>query len=208
MIVDLSMLRHGSQKSKRRESVASTQSTTSPTIRNFFSRFTYEHRTRSIDSDKIVNWEPDSEARELIKLTWCNDLDFLYQLGESIFNFVFTHVPESRLLFPDIHKHGENYTESREFRSQTLKFAQEIGAKHVQYAGRGFVSEHWDLFLDAMEVSLIEQISTSFPDLTETQRADAAKVWRRLAFFIISNMKNGYQQALKEGTHHSKHSAD
>lgn len=42
-------------------------------------------RTRSMDSAKIVNWEPNPEEKELIKLTWSDDFNFLCM-------YIFSHV--------------------------------------------------------------------------------------------------------------------
>ncbi|KAI6217011.1 Globin [Aphelenchoides besseyi] len=234
MLVDLSMfgdsILQKQKTSQRRQSTISSQSSSSPTARNFpFARFTYEHRARSIDSDNIIGWEPNSEARELIKLTWTDNLDFLFDLGVKIFDYIFTHVPECKSLFPSIHKHGEAYRESREFRSQTLKFAQtishcvqniyriddvaaylaKIGEQHCRFAERGFTPDLWDVFLDAMEVALIDQISTVAPDLDVQRQEAAAHVWRRLTFFIITHMKHGYFLGLEKlPHHHPKHTTD
>ncbi|CAD5207519.1 unnamed protein product [Bursaphelenchus okinawaensis] len=168
-------------------------------------------RTRSMDSDKIVEWEPSPEEKEIIKQTWSDDFSFLYELGSSIYVYIFNHNPEAKKLFPTIHQHGEKYKESKEFRAQALKFVQaishtvkniyhmndlapylsDIGRRHVKFAERGFKPEYWDLFLDAMEHSLSDQIN-SIQSIDDTKRAKAVQVWRRLAFYIITHLKRGF----------------
>lgn len=71
-----------------------------------------------------MHWEPDAEEKELIKQTWSDDFSFLYEMGANIYVYIFTHNPECKKLFPAIHAHGENYRDSKEFRSQALKFVQ------------------------------------------------------------------------------------
>ncbi len=46
-----------------------------------------------------------------------------------------------------------------------------------------------------MQVALTDHIS-SIPDFDDEQRAAAIKVWRRLALFIITHMKIGYNVTL------------
>lgn len=48
-----------------------------------------------------------------------------------------------------------------------------------------------------MEVSLTETINRN-EDLTEDQKIDAIRVWRRLAYYVISHMKHGYNDLLKK----------
>jgi hypothetical protein len=76
-------------------------------------------------------------------------------------------MPECKTLFPKIHQHGDNYKNSKEFRSQSLKFVQvlahtvkaiyhindlavylrKIGEMHLKFSERGFKADHWDIFL-------------------------------------------------------------
>jgi hypothetical protein len=71
-----------------------------------------------------------------------------------------------------------------------------IGERHVKFAERGFKPEYWDIFLDAMEEVLSTKIA-SIEQFSEEQRNNATKVWRRLAFYIITHMKHGYFDELK-----------
>ncbi|KAI1728940.1 globin domain-containing protein [Ditylenchus destructor] len=175
-----------------------------------------QERIRSLDSAQIAIWEPDDYEKELVKRTWSDDFDFLYDLGAAIYGYIFAHNPHTKKLFPGIHQHGEHWKESREFRSQALKFVQtlssavknlyhmhrlapylyNIGQRHVKFAERGFKPEYWDLFMDAMEVSLEAHIK-ALSDFDEEQRAGAIRVWRRLAFYIITHMKHGYFDELE-----------
>ncbi|CAD5210817.1 unnamed protein product [Bursaphelenchus xylophilus] len=169
-------------------------------------------RTRSMDSDKIVAWEPSPDEKDIIKQTWSDDFTFLYELGSNIYVYIFNHNPEAKRLFPTIHQHGEKYRESKEFRSQALKFVQaishtvkniyhmndlapylyDIGRRHVKFAARGFKPEYWDLFLDAMEFALTDHITSLKTIDDDEQRAKALQVWRRLAFYIITHLKRGF----------------
>lgn len=75
-------------------------------------------------SNEIYEWEPNEDEKELVKLTWNDDFDFLYELGSAIYSFIFEHNPNTKRLFPGIHRHGDKWKESKEFRSQALKFVQ------------------------------------------------------------------------------------
>uniref|UniRef100_A0A914D4F6 Globin family profile domain-containing protein n=1 Tax=Acrobeloides nanus TaxID=290746 RepID=A0A914D4F6_9BILA len=161
-------------------------------------------------------WEPNTREKELIKLTWSNDFDSLFVLGSSIYIYIFEHNPKTKKLFPGIHQHGENWQESKEFRKQALNVVQtlsfavkniyhmdevadylyKIGERHVRFADRGFNSEYWNIFQDAMEVSLKQQIA-SLPNITEVQQQDAIHVWRRLSLYLISHLKRGYFERLR-----------
>ena len=118
------------------------------------------------DSSGMESWEPSREEKELVRRTWSDDFDFLFRLGASIYTYIFEHNPQTRQLFPTIHQWGEGWRESKEFRSQALRFVQAlahavknvyrmgnvsqhmyaIGERHVKYAQRGFRPEHWDIF--------------------------------------------------------------
>uniref|UniRef100_A0A914GWB4 Globin family profile domain-containing protein n=1 Tax=Globodera rostochiensis TaxID=31243 RepID=A0A914GWB4_GLORO len=161
---------------------------------------------------QVLKWEPNDYEKELVKRTWSDDFDFLYELGAAIYDYIFEHNPQTKQLFPKIHRHGDQWRQSADFRSQALKFVQTlayaaknlchmdeclqpllfaIGERHVQYASRGFRPEHWNIVLDAMEQALTGHIR-SLNDFTAQQRLDATRTWRRLAHFIIANMKKGY----------------
>lgn len=79
--------------------------------------------TKSLE-DYYDNWEPNTSDKELIKLTWCNDFDFLFALGSNIYIYIFEHNPKTKELFPGIHQHGEKWQESKEFKKQALNFVQ------------------------------------------------------------------------------------
>ncbi|KAL3098824.1 hypothetical protein niasHT_024578 [Heterodera trifolii] len=121
-----------------------------------------------LNEEQIIGWEPNDYEKELVKRTWSDDFDFLYELGASIYEYIFEHNPQAKQLFPKIHRHGDEWRQSGDFRSQALKFVQTIayaaknlyhmeeclkpsllaiGERHVQYAARGFRPEHWNIFL-------------------------------------------------------------
>uniref|UniRef100_A0A914DZJ9 Globin family profile domain-containing protein n=2 Tax=Acrobeloides nanus TaxID=290746 RepID=A0A914DZJ9_9BILA len=165
--------------------------------------------------DYYDKWEANTDEKELIKLSWSNDFDFLFTLGSNIYIYIFEHNPKTRELFPGIHQYGENWQESKEFRKQALNFVQtlsfavkniyhmdevadylyKIGERHVKFADRGFKPEYWNIFQDAMEVSLEQQIA-SLPNFNESQQHEAIRVWRRLALYLITHLKRGYFERL------------
>uniref|UniRef100_A0A7E4VWP7 GLOBIN domain-containing protein n=1 Tax=Panagrellus redivivus TaxID=6233 RepID=A0A7E4VWP7_PANRE len=180
---------------------------------------THSNGSSDISDESILNWEPDVHEKELVKKTWSDDFDFLYELGAAIYTYIFEHNPNTKQLFPTIHRHGEHWKDSKEFRSQALKFVQtlahvvknlyhmerlapylyKIGEIHVKFAKRGFKPEFWNSFLDAMEVALADTIQRN-PELTIDEKVEATQVWRRLAHYVISHMKRGYSE--KEASCH------
>uniref|UniRef100_A0A914DU13 Globin family profile domain-containing protein n=1 Tax=Acrobeloides nanus TaxID=290746 RepID=A0A914DU13_9BILA len=178
----------------------------------FFASFrtsadTYLKHKVSIDA----TWQPTDYEASLIKKTWSEDFDDLYSLGSTIYTYIFENNPNVKDLFPNIHKYGENWKESKEFGAQSLKFAQtlssvveniyridhvkqllfQIGAKHVAFAKRGFHPDYWDVFEEAMALSMVERIHAS-KEWDEDQKIDAIEAWKKLARFIIENFKIGY----------------
>ncbi|VDM38879.1 unnamed protein product [Toxocara canis] len=171
----------------------------------------------STDHSDILTWDPNAAEKELLKRTWSDDFEFLYQLGTNIYSYIFETHPKAKELFPFLLIHGDKWKESKEFRSQALKFVQTlsqaiknlyhmdnlppllyaIGERHCIYAHRGFVPEHWDIFLDAMEVSLAAHIA-SLSGLDEKQKAEATATWRILSLYVIAHMKRGYMDGLRK----------
>jgi hypothetical protein len=114
----------------------------------------------------IIDWHLTRSQRDLLIRTWSDDFDFLYDLGTHIYVFLFDHEPNMKRLFPAVHAHGDDWKESKEFRSQALKFVQtlslsikniyhidrlepiiyDIGKAHCRYAARGFKPHYWDVF--------------------------------------------------------------
>uniref|UniRef100_A0AC34FMS6 Globin family profile domain-containing protein n=1 Tax=Panagrolaimus sp. ES5 TaxID=591445 RepID=A0AC34FMS6_9BILA len=178
---------------------------------------TREQSSDEFSDDSILAWEPDVDEKELVKKTWSDDFDFLYELGAAIYTYIFDTNPNTKQLFPSIHQYGDRWKESKEFRQQALRFVQtlshtvknlyhmerlapylyKIGELHVKFAKRGFQPEFWNDFLDAMEVSLADSIKRN-KDLTDEQKKEATRVWRRLALYVITNMKRGYNDLLKK----------
>ncbi|WKX91645.1 hypothetical protein Q1695_010013 [Nippostrongylus brasiliensis] len=176
---------------------------------------------KRIKVKNVERWEPNVREKELLRRTWSDEFEFLYELGASIYCYIFEHNPNCKQLFPQLVKYGDNFRDTREFRSQALKFVQTIaqtvkniyhmdrlepylygiGQRHCKYADRGFKPEYWEDFQDAMEHSLAEHMN-SLPDLDAAQRLEAATVWRTLALYIIAHMKAGYFDGLKSINKH------
>ncbi|KAI6218741.1 Globin [Aphelenchoides besseyi] len=159
------------------------------------------------------------EENELIVLTWSDDFNWLFELGSKIYIYIFTHNPECRTLFPAVHAHGDNYQESKEFKSLALKFVTTIsfavknlhhptdlnahlytiGSRHIHFTKRGFRPEFWNIFQDAMEFSLTDRIAET-ANFDDDRRKRAINAWRHLALYIITFMKRGYFDALESMT--------
>uniref|UniRef100_A0A914W5B3 Globin family profile domain-containing protein n=1 Tax=Plectus sambesii TaxID=2011161 RepID=A0A914W5B3_9BILA len=172
----------------------------------------------SKEEDDLDSWQPTHRQRDLLKQTWSDDFDFLFDLGTHIYCYIFDHEPRTRNLFPALKLHGDNWRESREFRAQALKFVQtlsqtiknvhhmdrlrpllyNVGRVHVRFAERGFRPEYWNVFEEAMESSLAGHIA-ALDCLTDEDRQEAIKVWRILARYIIHQMRKGYLDGLNGG---------
>lgn len=77
-----------------------------------------------LDTPQVVYWTPSKYEKDLLKETWCEDLDFLYMLGSKIYIYIFENCPNTKKLFPMIHSLGDKYAESEAFKGQALKFVQ------------------------------------------------------------------------------------
>ncbi|KHJ96940.1 globin [Oesophagostomum dentatum] len=122
----------------------------------------------------VEQWEPNAYEKELLRRTWSDEFEFLYELGSAIYTYIFEHNPNCKQLFPQLIKYGENWKDSREFRAQALKFVQTlsqvvkniyhkerlepflygIGQLHCKYASRGFKPEYWEDFQVNMLLAL------------------------------------------------------
>ncbi|CAJ0573880.1 unnamed protein product, partial [Mesorhabditis spiculigera] len=165
----------------------------------------------------IESWDPDVYEKELLRRTWSDDFDFLYELGAAIYCYIFDHNPNCKKLFPFISTYnGDEWKHSKEFRSQALKFVQTlaqtvknvyhmdrveiflytIGQKHVKFAERGFKAEYWNIFQDAMEYSLSSHMN-NLKDFDEAQKKDAVRVWRTLALYVTTHMSHGFFDGMR-----------
>ncbi|CAI4222498.1 unnamed protein product [Auanema sp. JU1783] len=177
---------------------------------------TMNDRERRIKLENIENWEPNVQEKELLRRTWSDEFDFLYNLGSAIYTYIFYHNPNCKKLFPYLEHYGDNWKDSKEFRGQALKFVQTlsqvvknlyhtdrlvpylygIGQRHCKFASRGFKHEYWDIFEDAMEHSLSDHMN-KLPDFDEQTKKNAVKVWRTLSLYVVSHMKKGFLDGLK-----------
>uniref|UniRef100_A0A914E7U4 Globin family profile domain-containing protein n=1 Tax=Acrobeloides nanus TaxID=290746 RepID=A0A914E7U4_9BILA len=81
------------------------------------------------------------------------------------------------------------------------KYLYSIGERHVKFAARGFKPEYWDIFQDAIEYSLTDHIG-SLEDFDEKQKADAIAAWRKLALYVITHLKRGFNDLMAKENHH------
>ncbi|CAD6184097.1 unnamed protein product [Caenorhabditis auriculariae] len=170
-----------------------------------------------IHTKSIEKWEPNVREKELLRRTWSDEFDFLYDLGSAIYCYIFDHNPHCKQLFPFIANYeGDAWKHSKEFRTQALKFVQTlahvvkniyhmdrvepylyaIGQRHCRFAERGFKHEYWDIFQDAMEHAL-EARMKSLTSLDITEKEEAVKVWRTLALYTVVHMRAGYLDGLQ-----------
>ncbi|KJH45911.1 globin [Dictyocaulus viviparus] len=179
------------------------------------------HKTKHQKYENILQWQPNVNERQLLRLTWSDEFEFLYELGTSIYSYIFENNPNCKQLFPAFNKYGDDWKESREFRAQALRFVQTIsqvvkniyhmdqlepylynvGQRHCKFVQRGFKPEYWEVFQDAMEHSLTEHMN-KLPELSDQQRIEAVQVWRTVALYITTHMKIGYFDGLKSINRH------
>uniref|UniRef100_A0A914WTZ6 Globin family profile domain-containing protein n=1 Tax=Plectus sambesii TaxID=2011161 RepID=A0A914WTZ6_9BILA len=173
----------------------------------------------ALDKDKtdmIDHWQPNHRQRELIKLTWSDDFEYLYNLGSNIYVYIFNHEPNAKKLFPALAPYGDAWLDSKEFRGQALKFVQtlsqtvknvhhmdrlqpllyNVGRAHIRFADRGFRPEYWDVFHSAIKSAMAGHIA-SLTTLTDEDRAEAVKVWRMLTDYVVYQMRKGYMDGLE-----------
>ncbi|KAH7718024.1 CRE-GLB-18 protein [Aphelenchoides avenae] len=170
-----------------------------------------EHLADYVPVVMSLQWELTDSEKTLLRQTWSDDIEFLYALGANIYTYIFENNPQAKELFPSIHRHGENWKTSSEFRHQALNFVKtisrtveniesveqvvpylnDIGKRHVKFADRGFKPSHWDIFENAIAFSLEEHIG-SLNGLTLEDKALAIGLWKQLAQFIVTHMKHGY----------------
>ncbi|KAH7709612.1 Protein GLB-18 a [Aphelenchoides avenae] len=116
----------------------------------------------------VHEWLPSADDQELIRRTWSDDFERLYEIGLLIYTNLFDDHPITKNFFPSIHEHGDTWKQSQEFRHQALSFAKtvsyvvqhmtshealasylnRVGARHVEYGNRfdtRFEQPHWDL---------------------------------------------------------------
>lgn len=72
----------------------------------------------------MASWKPSDYEANLIKQTWSDSFEDLHKLGSMIYIYIFANNPHVKALFPSIHKHGEDWQNSKEFHAQSLKFSQ------------------------------------------------------------------------------------
>uniref|UniRef100_A0A914C4R8 Globin family profile domain-containing protein n=1 Tax=Acrobeloides nanus TaxID=290746 RepID=A0A914C4R8_9BILA len=152
----------------------------------------------------------------LLKATWSDEAEDLSNLGIDIYMYIFENNPHVRTLFPKIHQHWENWRSSKEVEMQgylfattlarvienidnielTRPFLYKIGARHVAYAKRGFRRNYWEMFQDGMACVMTNRIFNSFNcHLDRVQKNDAVATWKKLAVFVINNLKEGFDSA-------------
>lgn len=61
---------------------------------------------------------------ELIKSTWSDDFEFLFDLASRIYNYIFENYPQAKAFFPHIHRHGPEWKDSADYVRQSLSFVQ------------------------------------------------------------------------------------
>ncbi|GMS86946.1 hypothetical protein PENTCL1PPCAC_9121, partial [Pristionchus entomophagus] len=168
---------------------------------------------------QMSEWQSNPSDKALLRDTWSDDWEDLYNLGSDIYLYIFKVMPACKSLFPWIPKYeaeGRDFAQGKEFRSQALKFVQtiahvvnnvnhlermegflyDIGQRHVQYASRGFKPQYWDIFQDAIQAALANKMK-SLPKLTKEERERVILIWRDIALYIILHMKDGYNDGMK-----------
>jgi hypothetical protein len=170
----------------------------------------------------VAKYHPSDRDIDLIRRTWLDDFDFLYDLGTDIYTHIFEAAPEARPLFPTLVEAGSNWQRMPAFRTQALKFVQvisqtiknlgrsdthlyeylcNVGAMHVRLAvERGFSSDLWRTFRDAIDSTMRKRIDQGVFDarLNVNDRPDALRAWTNMSVLIIQTMHEGYANKIKQ----------
>jgi len=73
------------------------------------------------------DWQPSEIEKDLLGRTFSYDFDFLYDLGCSIYLYIFARNPRIKQLFPqlkDFNEKTEDINCYKAFRGQALRFSQ------------------------------------------------------------------------------------
>ncbi|VDM49571.1 unnamed protein product [Toxocara canis] len=65
---------------------------------------------------------------------------------------------------------------------------EQLGARHIDFSGRGFHSNFWDIFL----VCMMEVIGECSMKCSENQKRVCVLAWNRLLNAVVKDMRAGY----------------
>lgn len=75
----------------------------------------------------LAVWIPTDQEKAVLYDTWNNDFEVLFDLGASIYAYIFETNPKIKELFPKIIQHGEKWKDSDDFRVQALRLVKVRG---------------------------------------------------------------------------------
>ncbi|GMS97086.1 hypothetical protein PENTCL1PPCAC_19261, partial [Pristionchus entomophagus] len=143
-----------------------------------------------------ISWRSNSRDTELLRRTWSEDFEDLYNIGSRIFFHLFggPNGAACKALFPWIAKYegeGRDYVDTNDFRTVAI-FLEEVSDK-----------EKIEVFLyklghrhESVHFGLNERIN-SLPQLTTEERKRAIHIWHETVVFIFHLVAEGFYDALK-----------
>ncbi|GMS93914.1 hypothetical protein PENTCL1PPCAC_16089, partial [Pristionchus entomophagus] len=165
------------------------------------------------------SWKSDPRDMALLRDTWTEDFETLYVLGSKMYMHIFNQCPTIKKLFPFIAKYeatGRDFTEDAEFRTQALRLVQiiakvvereanldgletflyKLGYRHVQYLSDALKPQYWEIF--RVRLSTEDRERAILVDCIVICESNLSfQVWKDVVVYVVSHMKEGYNDALK-----------
>ena len=175
-------------------------------------------KQRGQRSESLVNYIEyiADDDKQLVRKTWNRLSKDLSGLGVQIFLRIFVLKPDLKQLFLFRRYEGRELVADSVFRGHASRFVQAIGAaidnmddlnnvmgpmledlggQHLRYDG--FKPDYWDIFIESVLDIWKKQLRRKLTSKT----SDA---WRVLFEFMISKLKDGYNQACRNAGEKSK----
>ena len=166
-------------------------------------------KPRGQRSESLANYMEyiTEDEQKVIRKTWNRLSKDLSRLGVQIFLRIFVLKPDLKQLFPFRDDEGDELVADTVFRGHASRFVQAIGAaidnmddlnhamgpmledlgkQHLGYDG--FKPEYWDIFIESV-------LDIWKKELSRKLTYKASEAWRVLFEFMISRLKEGYNQA-------------
>lgn len=87
-------------------------------------------------------WALNEREKAILLETWNHDFEFLFDLGASVFVYLFETYPKTRDVFPKLKEHGDQWYESNDFRGPIFRA--------VQVSFIGIVKNNNQIFLNPL----------------------------------------------------------
>ncbi|GMR45936.1 hypothetical protein PMAYCL1PPCAC_16131, partial [Pristionchus mayeri] len=168
-----------------------------------------------------ISWTSNPRDVALLRATWTEDFEILYNIGSGIFHHLFDgpNGTESKTLFPWIAKYEEegiDYVQTNDFRVLCLRLVQtvaifleevgdkakvevflyKLGARHVNYLPHDLPPACFETLRESVHFGLNERIN-SLPRLTKEERERAIHIWADTVVYIFHLVQEGFYDALR-----------